>query len=185
MPAELTDLLDPDSPDAWPIPPQPVPLSRAMASRFLSLLAEGYSPTKAAQALGKHRTAFYNLRSRWPEFAAAWQTSLEASVDVLEDAAMTRAVHGVVRKQFFQGEVIPGSEYREYSDSLLLALLKARAPEAYRERYDINQRVDINIDSEQRIYAARARAGFAHIQTIDVTPTSVTQHQEPLDDLLD
>jgi hypothetical protein len=167
---DLSDLLGPeDAPEDAPLPlaPAPVPTARRAARDFLRLLSEGYSVTKAAAACGVPRTAFYHLRDLWPEFAEAWRTANEAAVDLMEDAAIKRAVFGVERKVYYQGEEI--GSYREYSDGLLVTLLKAKAPERYRERYDINQHLDVTINHADEILAARKRAGL----TIDATATTV------------
>ena len=172
---DLSDLLgpEPDAQASSPVrtgfleaPEGPACRARIAAPKFLELMAQGYSPTRAAAAVGVHRTAFYHLRERWPEFNDAWLAANEAAVDVLEDAAVERAVRGVPRKVFFQGEHI--DTVREYSDSLLALLLKGRAPERYRERYDVNQHVDVRVDHATEILAARQRAGII----IDAVPTS-------------
>ena len=52
---------------------------------------------------------------------------------------MRRASEGTLKPVFYQGKMC--GEIREYSDTLLIFLLKARRPETYRERSDINSTV--------------------------------------------
>jgi hypothetical protein len=54
-------------------------------------------------------------------------------VQLLEDEAMGRAVEGVEKPISVNGEL---KTIREYSDTLLIFLLKGAAPEKYRERYE-------------------------------------------------
>ena len=44
---------------------------------FVSLLATGYSPTRAASEVGVSRQAAYRQRSSDPDFVEAWQEALE------------------------------------------------------------------------------------------------------------
>ncbi len=59
--------------------------------------------------------------------------------DRMEDEARRRAVDGVEESVFYQGEQV--STVRRYSDTLLIFMLKARRPETYRERSDINSTI--------------------------------------------
>jgi len=58
-------------------------------------------------------------------------------VENLEAEAWRRAVEGV-EKPVFQGGVQVGV-IREFSDSVLMFLLRARKPEVYWERYDVTK----------------------------------------------
>lgn len=63
----------------------------------------------------------------------------------LEEAAQTRAIEGVAKDVYFQGTVV-GQE-QQYSDTLLMFLLKAKRPEIYRERTSIDLNTKpINLD---------------------------------------
>ncbi len=122
---------------------------------FLSALAEGLTVSGACKRAGIARTTAYAHRRDNPIFAEAWDDASAAGVDALIDEMRRRAVEGVERRVFYQGECI--DVVREYSDSLLLALAKARMPELFRERYDINSKVIV--DHAAEILDARRRAG--------------------------
>jgi transposase-like protein len=54
--------------------------------QFLSVLAGGYSVTRAAQAIGISRVTAYAWRREDPDFAAAWDEAWESGTDCFEDA---------------------------------------------------------------------------------------------------
>jgi hypothetical protein len=77
------------------------------------------------------RRTFYE----WLEkdiFKKKYERSEKIAISVLEDEAYRRAVEGT-DKPVFQGGVKVGT-IKEYSDTLLIVLLKARQPEKYKER---------------------------------------------------
>ena len=68
-------------------------------------------------------------------FLAAWEEAAEIGTKALEREAARRAYHGTL-KPVYQGGVKVG-EIREYSDALLMFLLRARKPKKYRENYKV------------------------------------------------
>lgn len=84
---------------------------------FLADLAEWCNVTHACAAAGVDRKTAYKDRANNPDFAAAWDDAIEASVELLEQRARERAV--------------------DQSDTLMIFLLKAHRPERYRERREI------------------------------------------------
>jgi len=104
----------------------------AKLAGFLELLAQGYSATRACRELDIGRSTVYGLRDSDEEFARQWGDAEQAGVDELEDEARRRAVDGVERPVTIAGEA---ETVREYSDQLLVVLLKAKRPGVYRERF--------------------------------------------------
>ena len=98
---------------------------------FCQALAEGGSVSKAASAVGVSRNAMYKLRKRDEEFAQEWDDAVESGTDVLEDEAVRRAKEGTDKPVFYQG--VECGRVREYSDTLLIFMLKARRPEKFRD----------------------------------------------------
>lgn len=88
--------------------------------------------SESAQAARIGRTAVYEHRNQDPAFRAAWDEAVETACDALEAEAWRRAKDGV-RKPVYQGGEKVG-EVREYSDTLLIFLLKGHRPERFRER---------------------------------------------------
>lgn len=108
----------------------------------------------AARAAKVDKARCYRLRESDSGFAEQWDAALEEATELLEAEAVRRARHGV-RKPVYQGGILVG-HVQEYSDTLLIFLLKAAKPEKYRDRYDI--RHSGAADLEVAIAEAKARA---------------------------
>ena len=122
---------------------------------FLSALSETGVVRSACDAAGIERSTAYDLRRADDTFAAEWDEALENAADLLEQEARRRAHKGIQRMKFDRGkpimvpvlsaeglvlrdkngdpEMVPYVEH-EYSDVLMMFLLKAARPEKYRER---------------------------------------------------
>lgn len=86
-----------------------------------------------------HRSTAYEARESDEAFAAAWDDAIEAATDALELEARRRAVEGTDRPVFYQGGEV--GYVREYSDTLLIFLLKAHRPKKFRERVELEHQV--------------------------------------------
>jgi hypothetical protein len=98
-------------------------------SLFLAELALDGNVTRAANAVGVDRSNAYQRRLRNPEFAKRWDDALESFADAVEAEAFRRAVTGTTKGIWWQGARV--GEEQQWSDSLLLALLKAKRPQQY------------------------------------------------------
>ncbi len=111
-------------------------------------LAETGTRTRAAAIAGVHRSVLYT--PQWKQdraFQAALKAAEEVAADRLEAEAWRRAVEGVERPVgWYKGQ--PGGYVREYSDILLIFLLKGLRPEKYRERMELKGGLD-RIDLRQ------------------------------------
>jgi transposase-like protein len=85
-------------------------------AKFLSVLGEGGSITQAARAIGVARRNVYEWRKKDEQFKADWDDVVEQGTDLLEDVAVRRAM--------------------DYSDTLLIFLLKGRRKARYAERQE-------------------------------------------------
>jgi hypothetical protein len=128
---------------------------------FLAALAQGHTVTAAARTAAVPRSTAYAWRESDPEFAKQWEDAYNAGTEAFEQEARRRAIEGIERGVYYQGERV--DTQREYSDTLMMFMLKARAPEKYRERLDVKHDVG---GIAERILAARQRAGV----TIDAQP---------------
>lgn len=118
-------------------PTKPAPKKRSKpdwSTKFLKAIAETGNITAAAKAAGINRDTFYQRRDTDKTFAAAVADALESATDALELEARRRAQHGT-EKPVYQGGKRVGT-VQEYSDTLLIFLLKAHRPEKYREKID-------------------------------------------------
>lgn len=112
---------------------------------FLTAIAGGSSVAGACKAIGVHFTTVHQRRRKDPQFAKAWNEALDLQTRMLEQEAQRRAYHGVEKPIRFKGEVVDVE--RQYSDVLLMFLLKARRPHKYRDGYDEGGRpTSININ---------------------------------------
>ena len=94
----------------------------------------------ACRMAGVSRATVYRHRNRSARFARRWDDAVEDTVDVLEAEARRRAVSGVDRPVYYRGAVVGSA--REYSDNLLMFLLKTLRPEKYRERFDVKRLIE-------------------------------------------
>lgn len=80
----------------------------------------------------------YSTYRRWlqdEEFAEAFEDAKQEAADALESEARRRAIEGVTRaKVIGSGDNAMFIEEQQYSDTLLLALLKAHKPDKFADR---------------------------------------------------
>ena len=114
--------------------------SARLKRRFLESFARTGNITESCRAAGVQRRAtIYDWQERDEAFAAAFREAELVATEVLEAEARRRAVDGVIQDTpiVHRGSVVAPVTETKYSDSLLIFLLKARAPEKYRERYEV------------------------------------------------
>ncbi len=99
------------------------------------MLAETANVRAAAVKTKIARGTWYDLRARDAEFKALWDQAVELGTEALEDEAVRRAHQGTEKPVFYQGKRC--GSIQEYSDTLLIFLLKARRPEKYRDNSSV------------------------------------------------
>ena len=85
---------------------------------------------------GVSRQTVYAWRESDPAFATAWSIAEEHGTGLLEDEAIRRAMHGTNRPVYQGGKLV--GYVRDYSDTLLIVMLKARKPDVYKDRVDVH-----------------------------------------------
>ena len=110
----------------------------------------------AARNAKRSRSAHY----KWMQdaaYAEAFAEAREEACEALESEARRRAVAGVRKPVYYQGDVV--GMVREYSDTLLIFLMKAAMPEKYRD----NVKTEDTGSAEllKRLAAGRARVAEA------------------------
>lgn len=115
--------------------------------------------THAATAAGVSRDTVYKAREIDPEFAKAWDDAQEQAADRVEAEIFRRAVTGVEKAVWHQGEQC-GVEV-VYSDGLLTLLAKALRPHKFRDRHEvaIGNPDGTNLQLESRQQALNLFAG--------------------------
>ena len=98
---------------------------------FLVNLSKMGNVTRAAKVAKVSRVNAHKARHRSKDFAKKWGEALEEAADVLEAEAHRRAVTGT-RKGIYHLGKLTATE-RQYSDALLIFLLKATRPTKFRD----------------------------------------------------
>lgn len=114
---------------------------------FLAAYVRTASIVRAAQTARIDRQDHYNWMKKDPAYAEAFDKSKDIAAQTLEDEAVRRAHQGCAKAVYHQGKRV--GIVTEYSDTLLIFLLKGLRPEKYRERYEHSGKVDggqINVD---------------------------------------
>lgn len=114
------------------------------------------------EAGGPTRDTIKTWRDTDPDFAAAMEAAEQEATERLEAEAWRRAVEGTeyIRRAYYRGEVCGEDIKREFSDTLMVTLLRARAPHKYRE--------NIGVDIAQVV---KVVAGVDPAEVISVTLT--------------
>jgi hypothetical protein len=106
---------------------------------FLDAFRKTGNITTAARLARVARSTIYNWQEHDEGFSCAFKQAGVEATENLEAEAWRRAVKGVehVRPILYGGKVVAEHVTREYSDTLLIFLLKGRAPEKYRDNMTV------------------------------------------------
>lgn len=107
----------------------------AWKDRFIRCLTEQGTVTIACAAAGIGLSTAYEHRDKDADFAAAWALAMQKHEDMVYSEGYRRAVTGTPKPIYYQGKVV--GHVKEYSDSLLLAFLKAKRKE-FRDKTEIS-----------------------------------------------
>lgn len=164
------------------------------APKFLKALAECGVIAYAAKLAGVNRRTVYRRRNSDREFAKELRSTIREANDALVYEVFRRGVKGTVKPVYQGGRHV--GDIREYSDSLLIFLCKARMPKVFRDNYrvehsgdaknpiPVNHSGSVNYDDGSELtpdvlaaFAAdMAAAGLAHLspdggeQPVDAVP---------------
>ncbi len=104
-------------------------------ARFLTYFLELCIIGEAAKQAGVSRQTIYNWQKEDEQFKADFEDARQSIIEKLEKEAFRRACTGVSKPVFQGGELV--GHIQEYSDTLLIFLLKGNAPQKYREHMEI------------------------------------------------
>lgn len=147
---------------------------------FIQALAESACVDEACRAVGMSARSAYALRARADavSFRNAWDTALEFAMRRLTDVVLSRAINGVPRAIFFQGEQI--GENRYYDERLAMFLLRYRDPLRYGKWLDRQDHAGHPEGSAIELVAAkRAVREDADLSTRDA-PERVSQRLDEI-----
>jgi hypothetical protein len=105
------------------------------ADSFLDHLSENGNISESCKLSGLARRDAYRYRESDASFKAAWDKALQIGIDAMEDEAVRRATQGVDKPIYYKGCKV--DTVKEYSDTLLIFLLKGKRPTVYKDRTDI------------------------------------------------
>ena len=121
-----------------------VKLSDRKIKKFLSTLRRTGKVSFSARAAGYADSSYmHKLKAADANFAKAWDEALNAAHDMLEDEAMRRAVEGVDKPVMYKGEVV--AYEKEYSDQLLMFLLRGNRPDKFRDNVQVIGTINHNV----------------------------------------
>jgi len=106
--------------------------------KVLDLVSKGSTVQDACLAAGVLKRQFSRIRAADKEIKARFAEAWENGAEVMEAEAFRRAVTGVNKPVYQMGFEV--GVVREYSDTLLIFLLKGRKPDVYRERTELTGR---------------------------------------------
>lgn len=101
-------------------------------ARFLMAFMRLGRVTKAAEEAKISRETHYDWMRSDPTYAAEFRKAEEVVTGQMEDEAYRRAVEGTLKPVTIAGVRV---DVNEFSDTLLIFLLKARRPDKYREHF--------------------------------------------------
>jgi hypothetical protein len=103
--------------------------------KYLDALSKVGTQAAALKAARTARATLWRWREEDLDFTMSERQALDELTDALEAEAMRRAFRGVQRPVYQQGQLV--GYVTEYSDAILMMLLKANRPEKFRERVDL------------------------------------------------
>jgi hypothetical protein len=101
---------------------------------FLAAYAHTGRITHAAKSSNLGWRNHYNWIKTDPVYAQAFAVAGQMAGDWMEDEAIRRAKEGVFKPVFYKGEHV--DDVQEFSDTLLIFLLKGAKPEKYKDRFE-------------------------------------------------
>lgn len=107
--------------------------AEVLKKKFLEAYQVIGSIDRTCKHIGMVPRTFYHWRSGDEKFKEEFEKAKANVLTMLEDEAFRRAVHGV-QKPVYQGGSCVGF-VTEYSDTLLIVLLKANDPQKYKDRF--------------------------------------------------
>jgi hypothetical protein len=140
--------------------PTPGPAQRTAGKQdaFLEAYARLGNIAGAARAAGIERVDHYRWLEKDAAYTERFTQAEDEAADMLEQEARRRAMLGSQRPVFHKGEIV--GHLTEYSDTLLIFLMKGARPQKYRERVDVESKVEITAakDLVERLARGRQRA---------------------------
>ncbi len=117
-----------------------------MKYAIVELLGEIPNITVVAKTMGMSPTTIRNHMKSDEDFDNQVRDAMECGYDLMEEEARRRAVDGVEKPVYYKGKKVEGG-VREYSDQLLMFILKAYRP----KRFNPGQKLGFDLDDQEKI----------------------------------
>ena len=111
---------------------------------FLAAFAETGNISAASRLSGISRQAHYEWMQSDPDYPALFKAADQVAAEALETEARRRAVQGTARPVFYKGEEC--GTVQEYSDTLLIFLLKGAMPGKYKDNFSVDANVNVTFE---------------------------------------
>ena len=135
--------------------------------RFLTVFAQTGVIQHAVRQLGISRSAVQKWRREDPQFAEDFEHAIDDSNERMEREVIRRAVKGTLKPIFHHG--VRCGHIREYSDGLLMFMLRARKPHVYRDNATVEHagrigvthggQVAVTVTIQEAVEAMEAKYG--------------------------
>lgn len=112
-----------------------VVLTLEKKQEIVKLMADGLPLYKACEHVGVSRITVFHARQKDQEWHSALEEAWRFGIHRLEAEAQRRAIEGVDKPVVYQGEIT--DSYKEYSDTLLIFLMKGRDPAKFRDNVNL------------------------------------------------
>ena len=122
-------------PEPRPRRQKKIKMTKKTREAFLELLRQTCNVAGSARALGIAPNTIYTYRRSHPEFADEMDRVRDEAIANLEGEAYRRAFYGTEKPVFYKGKQC--GTITEYSDSLMVTLLKGNLPEKYANNHNI------------------------------------------------
>jgi len=109
--------------------------------KFIAAYLNHGTVSKAAEMVGIERMTHYRWLKKEGDYLDAWNDAHEIWCENLEREAYRRAYEGIDKPIVYQGKVTKSKRMKEYSDTLLIFLMKGNMPDKYKERTEIQAHV--------------------------------------------
>jgi len=111
---------------------------------FLAAYSECGNISTAAKLAEISRQAHYEWMQSDPDYPALFKAADQTAAEALEAEARRRAVQGTAKPVFYKGEEC--GTVQEYSDTLLIFLLKGAMPGKYKDNFSVDANVNVTFE---------------------------------------
>lgn len=113
---------------------------KSLQTAFLTQLEATGNITLSCKKSKVPRRTIYDWLEKDEKFKELYDKSVLIGIELLEDEAQRRAYHGTTKPVYQGGKKV--GQVQEYSDTLLIFLLKGKKPEVYKDRTEHSGTID-------------------------------------------